>query len=59
MAARDHQTSLELLQAAVIWKELRAVYWQDSHTDYAKQCAAKAQGHRNRLTDELREREAA
>ena len=59
MAARDHQTSLELLQADVMWKELRAVYWQDSHPDYAKQCAAKDQGHCNRLTVELRDREAA
>jgi len=59
MACRDRQTPLELLQSAIDWEELRAAYWQDSQPDYAKECRSRAQGHRNRVTVELRAREAA
>ena len=59
MAYRDRQTPPELLQTAIDWEELRAAYWQDIHPDYAKECRSGAQGHRNRLTVELRAREAA
>jgi spore coat protein CotH len=52
-------TSMCLNMSAFDWDELRAAYWQDSHRDYVKECRSRAQGHRNRLTVELRTRDAA
>ena len=59
MAYRDRQTPPELLQTAIDWEELRTAYWHDIHLNYDKECRSRAQGYRNRLTVELRAREAA